>query len=170
MLKVREIAEKCSVNRNQIYRYISDNNIEPVKIIRNVRYYDDYIVEMFKRFKQANSGHDSDSIDSCLESKHSDKQVLNAKIELLEKENSFLKKQIEEQNSQIKELHTLLHESNQRFLSGGMKSLKQDIKQNKQYNNADIIEKNSSQTVHKQSVKQSKQGLFREFLKKIRRR
>lgn len=171
MLKVREIAEKCSVNRNQIYRYISGNNIKPVKVVRNIRYYDDVLVEMFKEFKQLNNEHNKDTTDLCLKNKHLNEQFLNSKIELLEKENSFLKRQIEEQNSQIKELHTLLHESNQKLLSNDKHKIEQNIKQDKQRDTSDIGEKNSLKTVYKQSDKHIKEkGLFRGFLNKIRRR
>lgn len=118
MLKVREIADKCGVNRNQIYRFINERTIEPVKIIGNVRYYSDDVIKLFKQFKQSNTDKAGDNTVKCLNAEqYVEQKILKEKIDFLQKENEFLKKQISEQNAQIKELHTLLHEDNQALLS-----------------------------------------------------
>ncbi|MDM8279058.1 hypothetical protein QUW37_07500 [Ligilactobacillus aviarius] len=164
MLKVREIADKCGVNRNQIYRFINERTIEPVKIIGNVRYYSDDVIKLFKQFKQSNTDKAGENTGKCLNIKqHSEQKILKEKIDFLQKENEFLKKQINEQNAQIKELHTLLHENNQALLS--YKSLdervinsdKTGIKQ----------EQTEKQTEVKQFQTEEKDNGRRDFLNRI---
>lgn len=170
LLKVREIADKCSVNRNQIYRFIKSESIEPVKIVGNVRYYSDDLIKMFNEFKHANNSSISQKEDRCLNLKQQNEQkFLNEKIEFLKRENDFLKKQINEQNSQIKELHTLLHENNQALLENkgsGKQHVNIDKIVNKHYQTEGQTEFKRAQTERKDN---NRKRFFNRILKKLRK-
>lgn len=170
MLKVREIADKCGVNRNQIYRFINERTIEPVKIIGNVRYYSDDVIKLFKLFKQSNTSKTGENTRKCLNTEqHTKQEILKEKIDFLQKENEFLKKQINEQNAQIKELHTLLHENNQTLLSYkslGEKSMNSDKTGIKQTQTEKRTEVKQSQTEEKNN---DRRDFFNRILKRFKK-
>lgn len=172
MLKVREIAQRCSVDRGKIYRFINQNGIQPVEIDNGVNLYDDNVIELFKQFEQ--SKHiclkDTDFNSSKIEQSKHDFNL--EKIKMLEEENAFLKKQLNEQNSQIKELHTLIHEANQNYLALGNASCSDE--QSKDDNSVQVKDeqcKQDEQSEQKKSVKVNKvdnDSFLKKFFKKFK--
>lgn len=140
MLRVSEVAQRCKVDRGKIYRFINQNGIKPVQIDNGVSLYDDSIVELFKQFEQNKHIKIKDNANGCLDKKQSEQDFNLEKIKILEVENDFLKKQLVEQNSQIKELHTLLHEANQNYLALGRDiDLKENLKDKQVKDNGNAV-------------------------------
>lgn len=177
MLRVREIAQRCSVDRGKIYRFINQNDIEPVQIDNGISLYDDSVVELFKQFEQSKHIKIKGTGNGCLDKKHNEQDFNLEKIKMLEAENDFLKKQLGAQNSQIKELHTLLHEANQNYLTLGRSiDLKNDSRNERvkddgsgvRTENEQFKQSKQEEVVKNKDSKVNNENIFKRILKKIK--
>lgn len=172
MLRVREIAQRCSVDRGKIYRFINQSNIKPVQIDNGVKLYDESVIKLFKQFEQSKHIDLKDTDYDSSKIKQSEHDFNLEKMKMLEEENSFLKKQLSEQNSQIKELHTLLHEANQNYLALGNVSCSDE--QSKDDDSVQVKDKQCEQykqSEQKKSVKIDEvdnDSFFKKIFKKIK--
>lgn len=172
MLRVREIAQRCSVDRGKIYRFINQSNIKPVQIDNGVKLYDESVIKLFKQFEQSKHIDLKDIDYNSSKIKQSEHDFNLEKMKMLEEENSFLKKQLSEQNSQIKELHTLIHEANRNYLALG--NFSSSVDQSKDDNSVQVKDEQCNQdeqSEQKKSVKVNKvdnDGFLKKFFKKFK--
>lgn len=182
MIAIDEIMKRTGLTYNQIYGRLVRRNIKPLKVIDGKNYYSDSVFDFLKEKKQNekrkqnvdNNGNSDSSSDFFK------KELSKDYFRFFERQLEEKDRQIKEKDEQIKNLQLLLSQEQQLHLSELKRlDLKSDgeVKSNGDYSAEENkvferqnVEKNEKKNEKRDERKRLDNGVFVNFLRKIRRK
>ncbi|WHS05258.1 hypothetical protein O2U01_11075 (plasmid) [Ligilactobacillus salivarius] len=122
-----KIAEQANVSPQKVYRYLKDNNINPVKKISRTDYFSkedaQSIIDFFRAENESIEANNVDSEKDKQGSEFDTYILLKNQIDDLNKELSKLHKRLESKEGEVSELHALLSQEQQLARTEQMKRI-----------------------------------------------